>query len=189
MSVEDINMEDYETESSIESSKEVVVKNKEHSQKNQKVQQNKRERTEKQKLALKKACLKRSEMKPVNEQARSDKQDLKTLERLVRAKEMAARKNELMKRLAELDASIEGAQKVVNERKKQKAKALEKKYMDSEPSVEEVVVKRPSKKVRKIIVEDSPSESEEVVVKKTSGAYRDWETDRKSTRLNSSHRL
>ena len=34
MSVEDINMEDYETESSIESSKEVVVKNKEHSQKN-----------------------------------------------------------------------------------------------------------------------------------------------------------
>ena len=167
MSVEDINMEDYETESSIESSKEVVVKNKEHSQKNQKVQQNKRERTEKQKLALKKACLKRSEMKPVNEQARSDKQDLKTLERLVRAKEMAARKNELMKRLAELDASIEGAQKVVNERKKQKAKALEKKYMDSEPSVEEVVVKRPSKKVRKIIVEDSPSESEEVVVKKT----------------------
>lgn len=153
------------SESSLESSKEVVIKNKGLSQKA------KKQLTEKQKLALseniKKANAKRKELKPVNQQAEKDKQDLKTLERLVRAKEMAARKNELMKRLAELDASIEGAQKVVSDRKKQKAKAVEQKYLEVEPSVdEEVVVKRSKKKVRKIIVEDSPSESEEVVVKK-----------------------
>ena len=153
------------SESSLESSKEVVIKNKGLSQKA------KKQLTEKQKLALseniKKANAKRKELKPVNQQAEKDKQDLKTLERLVRAKEMAAKKNELMKRLAELDASIEGAQKVVSDRKKQKAKAVEQKYLEVEPSVdEEVVVKRSKKKVRKIIVEDSPSESEEVVVKK-----------------------
>ena len=39
-----------------------------------------------------------------------------------------------------------------------------------------------------LIVEDVGVGSE-VVVDEVVGGYRDWETDRKSTRLNSSHRL
>lgn len=149
-------IEDLSVESDVESSKEVVVRN------TSKSQNSKKQFTEAQKIAqqnnLKKAHEKRSQLKPVNQQAEKDKRDLKTLERLVRAKEMAAKKSELMARLLELDDNIETNHTSI---KKKKSKPV----MEEEASIEEVVVKKPKKKIVRRIVEEEPS-VEEVVVKK-----------------------
>ena len=144
-------------EDDIKSEEKVVVKNK-----------SKRQFTEKQLKAtrenIKKAISKRTELKPLTIQTVKDTRDLKTLERMVKAKEAAAKKQELLKKLAELDESIDIAKEV------QQRQVEKKQRPTKEDSVEEeVVIKKPKKKVQKIIVEDEPSEDETIVVKRKRG--------------------
>ena len=151
-----------ESDNNSENDEKIVLKNKEKTQ----LAKAKRQISEHQRKVLevniKKAKEKRSEMKPVNEEGRSDAKKIKYLERLVKNKEATAKKNELLKRLAELDETINQSKIIVEKSKSKKKIDL----VSDDEATEEVYVKKPKKKVKKIIVEDEPSVSETIVVKR-----------------------
>lgn len=153
-----------ESDNNSSNDEKIVLKNKEKTQ----LAKAKRQISEHQRKVLevniKKAKEKRSEMKPVNEEGRSDAKKIKYLERLVKNKEATAKKNELLKRLAELDETINES-KIIVEKSKSKKK-IDLVSDDESLATEEVYVKKPKKKVKKIIVEDEPSVSETIVVKR-----------------------
>lgn len=94
-------MSDLEETASQESSREVVIKNKE---KSQAIRENRMKN-------LSAAQAKRAQLKPVTEIRDKSNREVKTLEYLVKSKEAEAKVHLLKKRLAELDSAIEEAKK------------------------------------------------------------------------------
>jgi hypothetical protein len=139
-------MSDTESHSSVEPEKIYVVKNSDKKQKPEKP-----EKSEKFKENIKKASAKRAELKPYYEETRKNETELKTLARLVKAKESRAKVELLKKRLVELDEYIANA---TDAKTKQPLKVPLATTETPPPKN-----KRPNRKVRNIVVEDLVSKS------------------------------
>ena len=157
-------MSDYESDQSVDSAKEYVVKNTTKSQeakleaKRLKEEERKKTRRRPEEVRpenLKKAHEKRAELKPVNAERMKATQELKTLKRIAEAKEAMAQVEALKKRIAELDVSINESRAVQEKARTARAKP------EALPPV--AVVEQPKQrrtKVRNIVVREERDESD-----------------------------
>lgn len=157
-------MSDYESDRSVDSAKEYVVKNTTKSQeakleaKRLKEEERKKTRRRPEEVRpenLKKAHEKRAELKPVNAERMKATQELKTLKRIAEAKEAMAQVEALKKRIAELDVSINESRAVQEKARiaKTKPEALPPVAVAEQP-------KQRRTKVRNIVVREERDESD-----------------------------
>lgn len=157
-------MSDYESDQSVDSAKEYVVKNTTKSQeakleaKRLKEEERKKTRRRPEEVRpenLKKAHEKRAELKPVNAERMKATQELKTLKRIAEAKEAMAQVEALKKRIAELDVSINESRAVQEKARiaKTKPEALPPVAVAEQP-------KQRRTKVRNIVVREERDESD-----------------------------